>query len=182
MRSFQPVLELPALLTPEECDREIARATKLGFQSQQFRGEERIEARTRASTDDPAAADLLWRKVAERLPPLSSFYGDGLRPQPDVDDMSSLTAVGLNERLRYYRYSSGERFAPHVDLSHSAGDLRSFLTLIVYLNDDFEGGETDFFDAIISPKKGAAIAFAHERRHEGRPVFVGQKHVGVDPI
>ncbi len=48
---------------------------------------------------------------------------------------------------------------------------------ILYLNDDFEGGETDFFGFQATPRTGSAIAFAHERRHEGRPVYAGTKYV-----
>ena len=177
MSSQIPVIEILDLLDPAACDREIERATRLGFLSQQFRGEERLEVRNRASVDDHTAARALWIGLSDRLPPLENFYRDGLRPEPDVPDLRTLVPVGLNQRLRYYKYSSGERFAPHVDLSHSDHTARSFLTVILYLNDDFAGGETDFFGLSVTPKKGAAILFPHELRHEGRPVFNGAKYV-----
>lgn len=177
MESSVPVLELPQILSPAECGAEIARATKLGFTSQQFRGQERLEVRNRVAVDDPSAAAALWTKLSPLIPPLTEFYSAGLRPEPDVPDLATLRPTGLNERLRYYRYSGGERFAPHVDLSHSTGVLRSFLTVIFYLNDDFEGGETDLFGRTVTPKTGAAILFPHELRHEGRPVFRGVKFV-----
>jgi hypothetical protein len=177
VRSETPLIELSEVFSAEECAREIARATKIGFQAQQFRGEERVEVRNRASIDDLDSAGVLWTRVSSRLPPLTEFFQGGLRPAPDVPDLDALSAVGLNERLRYYRYSGGQRFAPHVDLSHSEGVLRSFLTFIVYLNDDFDGGETDFFGHSVTPKTGVAIAFPHECRHEGRPVFRGTKYV-----
>src|SRR6185436_10678408 len=163
-----PVLNLADLLAPEECAREIARASGLGFVSQQFRGQERMEVRNRVSVDDQDAADRLWSKLAPRLPALALLYGDALRPDPDVADLANFAPSGLNPRLRYYKYSAGERFAPHVDLAHSEGDVRSFLTVIVYLNDDFQGGETDFFGHSFAPRRGAAIVFPHELPHEGR--------------
>ena len=177
MESPVPVVELPNVLSPAECGAEVARATKLGFSSQQFRGQERLEVRNRVAVDDPTAAAALWTKLGHRVPPLTEFYRGVLRPEPDVPDLGALTPAGLNERLRYYRYSGGERFAPHVDLSHSTGVVRSFLTVIFYLNDDFEGGETDFFGRAVTPKTGAAILFPHELHHEGRPVFGGVKFV-----
>ena len=66
-------------------------------------------------------------------------------------------ALGLNNRFRFYRYQVGDYFAPHTDgawpgsnvvdgrLEHNAFDDRwSQLTFLLYLNDDFEGGQTQF--------------------------------------
>lgn len=171
------VIELLEVLSPEECGEEITRATGLGFMSQSFRPEDRIEIRNRAANNDPTIAGRLWSKLSERVPPLAELYRDGLRPEPEVAGLGGLVPSGLNENLRYLRYAGGERFAPHVDVSHSRGGLRSFLTFILYLNDDFVGGETDFFGYAVTPRTGAAIVFPHELRHEGRPVFAGVKYV-----
>src|SRR5687767_10842123 len=107
-----PVIELLGVLSPEECAGEISRAIGVGFTSQQFRGQERIEARHRVAVDDSTVAGRLWSKLSHRLPPLAELYRDGLRPDPDVADLAALSPAGLNERLRYYRYAGGERFAP----------------------------------------------------------------------
>ena len=48
---------------------------------------------------------------------------------------------------------------------------------MIYLNDNFEGGATSFDDTIIKPKKGAALCFIHEQKHEGSPVITGIKYV-----
>jgi prolyl 4-hydroxylase len=177
MPSHIDVAELPEVLTPGECVEQIARAENLGFVAQHFRGPEHVEVRNRVAIDDDAVAAFLWDRLAPQIPPLLSFYRPGLRPDPDTADLHQLRAMGLNRRMRYYKYSGGERFAPHVDLSHSEGSRRSFLTLIIYLNDDFQGGETDFFTFSVAPRTGKAIAFAHELRHEGKPVFCGTKYV-----
>lgn len=168
MESSVPVLELPQILSPAECGAEIARATKLGFTSQQFRGQERLEVRNRVAVDDPSAAAALWTKLSPLIPPLTEFYSAGLRPEPDVPDLATLRPTGLNE-LRYYRYSGGERFASHVDLSHSTGVLRSFLTVIFYLNDDFEGGETDFFGTHGDSEDGCRHSFPSRAPPRGAP-------------
>jgi prolyl 4-hydroxylase len=171
------VVELLHVLSPEECAGEIARATGLGFMSQRFRGPERVEVRNRIVVDDPTTARRLWSKMSHRVPPLVEFYRDGAIPEPDVADLAGVFPNGLNERVRYCRYSDGERFAPHADISHSTGPLRSLLTVILYLNSDFEGGETDFFGHAVTPRAGAAILFPHELRHEGRPVTAGVKYI-----
>lgn len=59
----------------------------------------------------------------------------------------------------------------------------SWMTLMVYLNDGFEGGRTrfDFADEpepiSVSPVAGCALAFMHDRLHEGEAVKSGAKYV-----
>ena len=91
------------------------------------------------------------------------------------------TAVGFNERFRFYRYDVGQKFAPHYDghFQRDDGD-RSELTVLFYLNDDFAGGETEFYTDdrtlrySIRPERGMALVFAHLQLHEGAPVTSGR--------
>jgi hypothetical protein len=70
----------------------------------------------------------------------------------------------------------------------------SFLTLLIYLNDEFEGGETKFFPDkqhcrflrdienkqavhVIQPKQGMAVVNIHNILHEGSKVQSGAKYV-----
>jgi len=48
---------------------------------------------------------------------------------------------------------------------------------MIYLNDDFKGGETKFNDLIVAPKKGTALIFYHYLEHEGSEVIEGTKYV-----
>jgi hypothetical protein len=59
------------------------------------------------------------------------------------------------------------------------GDARSLLTLLLYLDDDCDGGETDFpeQDIRVTPRRGDALWFQHRVLHAGRPVARGVKHV-----
>jgi len=96
--------------------------------------------------------------------------------------------VGLNERLRFYRYDIGQQFDWHMDgyFERDNGD-RSFFTFMVYLNDGFEGGGTSFTDFSspkkqyegikIVPHKGMALLFHHPIMHRGDPVAKGRKYV-----
>jgi prolyl 4-hydroxylase len=169
------ILELDNFYTPEECLAEIAYAEKAGFIEQRYGIAHNTEARRRASIDDTERAFTIWNKL--KLPALETFY-DGLRPDPFVNNLPEWRAVGLNQRLRYYQYEIGQRFANHFDIMFRINDTtRTFLTFIVYLDEDFEGGETKFADTIIKPKKGSAIVFPHELRHEGMMVTRGCKTV-----
>lgn len=92
-----------------------------------------------------------------------------------VDGMSPL---GLNERFRFYRYDSGQRFKRHIDGRFKRNDNEeSRITFMIYLNDDYTGGETRFNDVVIQPKIGMALFFIHEQKHESTPITDGVKYV-----
>ena len=55
--------------------------------------------------------------------------------------------------------------------------LRSELTLLVYLNEDFQGGATDFRGFQIQPRTGDALLFVHDTWHEGAVLVSGCKYV-----
>ena len=101
------------------------------------------------------------------------------------------------EPAQIMHYSVGEEFRPHFDFLTEqaegwAAQLRLYgqriATFLLYLNDDFEGGETDFPAIGLSHRgrKGDALFFANvdtagapDRRtlHAGRPPSSGQKWI-----
>ncbi|ASK31216.1 oxidoreductase, 2OG-Fe(II) oxygenase [Chryseobacterium sp. T16E-39] len=85
----------------------------------------------------------------------------------------------FNEMFRVYKYSSGQRFKMHRDGSYIRNENeKSFYTFLMYLNDDFEGGETEFENLFtVTPKKGTALVFHHPLRHEGNTLITGEKYV-----
>jgi hypothetical protein len=109
-------------------------------------------------------ANALWKRIEKHAP-------------KEIDDY---VAVGLNERLRFYRYEVGQHFGAHTDgyFERPNGE-RSFLTLMIYLNDDFTGGETLFLkrEKIIAPKRGTALLFTHHQWHAGLAVKEGYKYI-----
>jgi len=142
----------------------------------QFRTDTSVRNNDRIIFDDTDLAKELFDQVACYLP---KTWDEGL-----------WELSGLNERFRYYRYGEGQTFKPHFDGAYEQGKFhKSFLTLLFYLNDDFEGGETKFYQwqggwynndtptYIITPKKGQALLFAHLQLHEGAPVISGVKYV-----
>jgi len=138
---------------------------------------------------DPDFLQELWRRILV-LVPTTVESGQGL-----------WTADGLNERLRFYKYDKDEQFKPHFDGCYaSAKNRMSFVTVIVYLSEDFKGGETTFFmpgknrqrrnrdwrdnyDQVkVTPQTGNALIFMHGRSplsplHEGTLVREGVKYV-----
>jgi hypothetical protein len=127
----------------------------------------------RVIVDDPAFTIDLFTRLRPSLP---AHFGP-------------LVLEGLNPRTRRYRYRPGQRFAPHTDHWYQPDRLRTTLvTVLVYLNDDFEGGETRFYEEhlasadgavpeqTIAPRRGRVALFQHKIRHEGCPVLAGTKY------
>lgn len=123
-----------------------------------------IRNNTRVIFDDQALADDLFARVRGHLPA----------------EMKGMAIAGVNERFRCYRYTPGQRFAAHYDgaFIRDAAE-RSWLTFMVYLNDGFVGGATDFpaNRRTIAPRRGTALLFQHALLHEGAEVLSGVKYV-----
>ncbi len=117
-----------------------------------------------------------------------------------ASEYSSLRPLGLNPRFRFYRYGSGDYFAPHADgawpgsrvvdgkLVHDAyGDRLSEMTFLIFLSDGYEGGRTMFrigdgVLAAVPTPKGAVLCFPHGSRpehciHGGEAVEAGRKYI-----
>jgi predicted 2-oxoglutarate/Fe(II)-dependent dioxygenase YbiX len=85
---------------------------------------------------------------------------------------------GFNERFRFYRYRGAQFFKAHKDGSYERSEAEaSFLTILIYLNDDFTGGHTDFAWESIKPRAGSALVFPHRQMHQGSAVESGTKYV-----
>jgi len=94
-----------------------------------------------------------------------------------VKEFGNSTAIGLNEMFRFYRYEPGQYFKKHIDGSYVRGiGEASCFTFMIYLNDDFEGGETTFENHTIKPKKGTALIFHHPIKHAGEAILSGVKY------
>jgi len=87
-------------------------------------------------------------------------------------------SIGLNELFRFYRYEPGQEFKRHIDQSYIRNDKEaSYYTFMIYLNEQYEGGQTRFSNISIEPKTGTALIFLHSLEHEGSPVTRGVKYV-----
>jgi len=147
------------LLQARECSGIIARAEAASFRV--ARDYDRYERHNQETfLDEPMTAQLL----------LDRLRGDG----------STLAAARMDPTLECYRYLAGEYLAPHRDAATEIEPgVWSTLTLVLYLNDDFEGGETGFPEPKIAvrPRPGHAVLFEHSLLHEGSPVLAGTKYV-----
>lgn len=99
----------------------------------------------------------------------------------------SASKVEEGEPLQILRYRPGEQYRSHLDHLPGAENHR-LLTALIYLNDDYEGGETLFVRTGLKVKgrKGDALVFRNldsQRRanplseHAGLPVTKGVKYL-----
>lgn len=160
--------------TPEECDEHIAISEAQGYDdapittASGFVMRKDVRNNTRVIIDD---SDLAARLFERSRPFLPSRVGSWYLHE-------------FNERFRYYRYDVGQTFRPHFDGSFARnGQEESQLTFMIYLNDDFTGGTTEFYyndgkhKASVQPQRGMALVFYHAQLHEGAPVTSGRKYV-----
>ena len=162
------IFTVSEFFTHDECDACIRLAESSGFSdapiNSAFGPQLRQDVRnnTRVMIDDPDRAEQLWQRSIDYVP---TFAGDW-------------SAVGFNERLRFYRYDVGQQFDWHYDgaFERPSGE-RSRLTFMIYLNGSFEGGQTSFENTTVVPKTGLALFFVHQIRHKGQPVTKGRKYV-----
>ena len=163
------VLTVPAVLSPSECAGLVDRIESAGPVAAPVTTERGpvmmpdVRNNKRVVFDDVPLAQLLFRRLAAALPA----------------ELCGMRAIGANERFRCYRYEPGQRFAPHFDGSFARSeDERSLLTLMVYLNEGFTGGDTAFHDFGVAarPRTGMALLFQHQLLHEGCVVERGVKY------
>ena len=116
---------------------------------------------------------------APRLPLIMEKYTSTIDPI-QVKYLSKFTKGKIMYDLKIARYNVGDKFDWHCD-ELSRGSLERVTSAITYLNDDFEGGETEFIDRVIKPKKNHTLIFPSNWAflHRGLPVTKGIKHIMV---
>jgi len=138
---------------------------------------------------DDITVDLLWQRCRDLVYP--------------SDDFNGKRAVGLNARLRFYRYGEGDYFAAHTDgswpgsrvvdgvlLDNAYDDRWSQLTFLLFLSDDFAGGATRFYvegngsstSVDLRTPLGGALCFPHGVHplhcvHGSEPITSGIKYI-----
>lgn len=161
-------------LSASECEKFIAQSENEGYETASIDAgagaiiRTDIRNNTRLISDDDALAATFFERAKPFLP--ANWLGWDL--------------IGFNERFRYYRYDVGQTFHTHFDGAFSrSGVEQSHFTFLIYLNADFEGGHTNFYNDegdllhSVAPKTGSALVFWHPMLHEGATVNKGRKYV-----
>jgi prolyl 4-hydroxylase len=152
------VVEIPNILSNAECDQLIA-----------FSKGEMKQSDVLNYGESPRQIDENHRKSKH------AWFSDD--SHPIIEKIAKYTAnisglpIENQENIQVVKYEKGGKFNAHYDaciyedktfcnkINKKAGERK--LTLIIYLNDDFEGGETEFpeLKLKIKPVKGKGILF-----------------------
>lgn len=162
------ILSIDDFWTAEKCLLFIEESEQRGYEPalvQTDKGQIRVEGvrnNQRVIFTDNDLANEIWEGAKCFIPP----------------KLGNSFAIGLNEMFRFYKYEPGQEFKKHRDQSFIRNETEaSYYTLMIYLNDDFVGGETSFSDATIHPKIGSCLLFFHDLEHEGTILTEGTKYV-----
>lgn len=165
----KPVI-VPNFISDEEIEhikREATGKLKTSTVSRDFKVDESVRVSETAWLD---LQDPIINQIAERCASLTD------RPIQNC------------EKLQVLRYRPGGFYKPHQDtFSDTKGNKRMY-TVILALNDDYEGGETEFpnLQMKYKLKKGDALFFhtldnyelkTSKALHGGRPVKSGEKWI-----
>ncbi|SFD15397.1 2OG-Fe(II) oxygenase superfamily protein [Chitinophaga sp. CF118] len=166
----QDIFTISNFLSREECDALIQKSEAIGYEEATVtaaggvqRMLKEVRNNERVLYKDESYAAIIWNRLKDFVP----------------EGKSDATACGLNELFRFYKYSPGQRFKMHKDGSfiRDASEASQY-TFMIYLNDEYTGGETIFASGeIIRPETGSALIFHHPLRHEGSLLTAGVKYV-----
>lgn len=169
------VIVFPQLLDPTEC-RYLMEATGNQFEPSMVYDSNRRLVRDDIRTSDGSTIHWLIEDPAvvalnRRIAAVSgSSYESG-------------------EALALLRYSPGQEYRPHFDFVKGT-DNRRLMTALIYLNDDYEGGETAFVRTglKVKGKTGDVILFRNDgadggpnplSEHAGLPIYKGVKYLAT---
>ena len=189
------VIELPSLLTTEQCDALRSASIKKGMNDSTV-GEinSELDKNSRSSTqawfnqEENKVTKFIESKALELVGRMPDCFG-------------KVTVADNFEEIQVVRYTKDGKYDPHYDGTECGEGFEApclknqrMATLLIYLNDDFEGGQTRFpnLNRSIKPKKGSAVFFCvsdpktgmlfRETLHGGDPVLVGEKWIATQWI
>ena len=173
------IIQIPNFITHEDCDEIIKLSAAYLKKATVFNEKENKEECNEGRTAEMGWPGKYNHSVIESY----------------CNKLAEVTTIPIikQEEMQVIHYLKGGEYRPHFDafLKDSQVVQREgnrLLTAIVYLNDDFKGGETIFpnLNLNIKPMKGSLLLFDNllgEEQHPssfhgGSPVLEGEKWIG----
>jgi prolyl 4-hydroxylase len=210
------VISSTNILNKDECNKLIVEAELAGFKpSPKSGGGHGQVPSTGARTsqfyvkDNVELATKIWSRVYNAVP----INLHNIKPVPYMNSQTrgdEYSPIGINEHMRFYKYDPGQCILKHDDyrMSRFRYDITTdkyyqqmtFLTLLVYLNEEFDNGRTLFWskyangetkghcrflrdvdtedaDLAINPITGMGLISDHVIQHEGEAPAKGTKYI-----
>lgn len=183
------IWEISDLLTPEECNKLITYTTNFGLHTSEVLTYD--NNKTSKIDSDYRKCKQAWipdnnNEVVQKLAKISQ-------------DLTNIP-ISHQEQTQVAFYEAGGQFKEHYDscvyedkeycnrINSGAGERRS--TLLVYLNNDYVGGETEFVELglKIKPQTGKGILFWStdnndklllKSKHKANPIISGNKWIAT---
>lgn len=176
------VIEIDDVLAPEECD-QLIEYHRNKLEESTIVGESGFDK----SKDRTSSQAWLYKNNTELEHISSKLY-------KLASKLSGVFKDALLEDIQVACYRESQEYKPHYDACvtpkycNSPHKIYRKATLLVYLNDEFDGGETHFplIDKRVVPRKGKAVFFfntndnnaeIHKSLHGGLPVKSGEKWI-----
>ena len=101
---------------------------------------------------------------------------DSLEVWHEKTGIKKLDWISRNYTIK--KYDAGKELHPHLDRNKDDKNHTFDWTALVYLNDDYTGGELYFnhLDKTISPTAGSIIFFSTDELHTAKKVLTGNKY------
>lgn len=130
----------------------------------------------RALFQNEEIREYLYNLILPHAPAERNFIKEG-----GVVEKKKLTSLSGN--FRFYKYLPGNYFKKHRDTNTVESDGIALVTVLIYLNDVEDGGETNLCDRILEKpvlvkcQAGTCLLFDHSILHEGLILNKGLKYV-----
>lgn len=168
------VVVLGNMLSEEECD-ELIRLSVDGLKRSKIgTTREENEVRTSSSTFIDETENVVVARIEKRIEAVMNI------------------PIAHGEGLQILRYTPGQQYKAHHDFFSAKSNVTNnrISTLVMYLNDVEQGGETFFphLNFSVAPRKGMAVYFEYFYNdptlndltlHGGAPVEIGEKWVAT---
>lgn len=151
-------------------------------------GKSKIDNSVRSSLgatmdEDQEATQLLHRRINESL---LVYKGQVIQ----INEMFQYYPVpggygttSYRESIQVLEYSPNQEYKFHHDISNdpNSKEYHRQISVVLYLNDDFEGGGTEFINQTYKPSPGYGLIFPSNWSfpHSGQKVLSGKKRVAV---
>lgn len=125
-------------------------------------------------------------------PDMSSIMYSKLQPHLDALYKGTWEFTDAAKYIMFADVDDGQEFPIHTDTGceyDETNNKYSKFTVLIYLNDDFKGGNTTFYDVdfrktvTVAPKKNRTLIFDIDLYHAGELVSCGRKHwIGTELV